>query len=122
MSKVSDAMGGESKPKSKMRSSKEVHHTTVHKAANGGVILEHEFQDGSPEMHHHPDFESAVDQLREHYSPMAEKKEEKPAVKNPDITIGAAPKEAKAAHDMKQKEDEQPALTVRDKARAKVQI
>jgi hypothetical protein len=68
--RVKSALGGD-KPKqlkAKKGSKKQVHKITVHRAANGGVVLEHHMGDGSKnEMHHHPDFDGAVNHMREHF-------------------------------------------------------
>jgi hypothetical protein len=37
-------------------------------ATSGGIILEHHFDSGKPELHHHPDLDSAVEQFKEHMS------------------------------------------------------
>jgi hypothetical protein len=64
--RVKGAMGGEGKKKlgAKKGSKKTVHKVTVHKAANGGVVLEHHLGEGKSEMHAHPDFDSASESMK----------------------------------------------------------
>jgi hypothetical protein len=68
--RVSGALGGKKDNKKKLGakkgSKKSAHKITVHKAANGGVVLEHHFGDKS-EMHSHPDFDSAAESMRPNF-------------------------------------------------------
>lgn len=69
-SRVSESMGGSKKSpklKAKKGSKKTVHHVTVHKSSNGGVVLQHEYEDGSKDMAHHPDFDSAAAAMAPHF-------------------------------------------------------
>ena len=72
--RVSGAMGGKKSPKlsAKKGSKKQVHKITVHKSANGGVVLEHHLEDSKSEMHHHPNFDSAAASMKDNFEPPAQ--------------------------------------------------
>jgi hypothetical protein len=83
--RVGDALGGGAgkKPKlsAKKGTKKSVHHTTVHKSENGGVVIQHEFEDGTKGMmQHHSNFDSAANEMRQHFSSPGE--QESPAEDN----------------------------------------
>jgi|SRR6266850_1540693 len=65
--RMKGAMGGKKKLAAKKGSKKKSHKITVHKSANGGVVLEHHFDGGKSEMHHHPDFNSAAESMAPHF-------------------------------------------------------
>jgi len=72
--RVSKTLGG-AKPKDKKEKlsakkgvTKKAHKIVARKAAGGGVVLEHHYDSGKPELHFHPDAESAADQMKEHMS------------------------------------------------------
>jgi hypothetical protein len=72
--RVSKTLGGAPKKDKKKLSAKKgatkkAHKIVARKAADGkGVILEHHFDSGKPELHYHPDADSAAEQFKEHMS------------------------------------------------------
>jgi hypothetical protein len=72
--RVDSAMGGKKKTSklgAKKGSKKTVHHVTVHKSATGGVVLQHEYEDGKTDTHYHPDWQSAVASMQPHFNDQA---------------------------------------------------
>ena len=80
--RVTKTLGGAPKKEKKLsttKGSKKVHKIVARHAAGGGVVLEHHFNSGRPELHHHPDMESAAEQFKEKMSEGAEEQPSAPA-------------------------------------------
>lgn len=91
--RVKSALGGDGPKqlKAKKGSKKQVHKITVHRAANGGVVLEHHMGDGDSEMHHHPNFDGAINHMREHFQDSASQSEQGQSAGNEGPSMAVPP-------------------------------